>query len=241
MMGSASGDEAAAIALLKRAVELDSSNRLTEAVVCYKEGIQLFLEVVQQIQDKNKKVKYRDKAEQYLQRCEVLDAKIRKDKEAGKFHEHLKIQAGSIGHGYESLFGRFLSDDVKKIEVEDPYIRTHHQIVNFLRCCELFIKKCTRLQEIKLTTSEDVHKSEQENKFTELSNSMKKKNVQLTVQYSPTLHDREIKLDTGWIIKIGRGLDIYRAPEGKIVLGYFDLDLRPCLETTMDIFFKNDR
>ena len=38
-----------------------------EAVVCYKEGIQLFLEVVQQIQDKNKKVKYRDKAEQYLQ------------------------------------------------------------------------------------------------------------------------------------------------------------------------------
>ena len=34
---------------------------------------------------------------------------------------------------------------------------------------------------------------------------------------------------------------LYRAPEGKIVLGYFDLDLRPCLETTVDIFFKNDR
>ena len=33
---------------------------------------------------------------------------------------------------------------------------------------------------------------------------------------------------------------LYRAPEGKIVLGYFDLDLRPCLETTVDIFFKND-
>ena len=31
-MGSASGDEAAAIALLKRAVELDSSNRLTEVM-----------------------------------------------------------------------------------------------------------------------------------------------------------------------------------------------------------------
>jgi len=65
--------------------------------------------------------------------------------------------------------------------------------------------------------------------------------VKLIVEYSSTLHDREIRLSTGWIIKIGRGLDIFRAPEGKIVLGYFDLDLRPCLETTVDIFFKNDR
>jgi len=110
-MGSA--DEAAAIALLKRAVELDTSNRLTEAVVCYKEGIQLFLAVVQQIQDKNKKAKYREKATEYLERCEVIDAKIRKDKEAGKFHEHVKIQSGSVGYGYETLFGRFLDESKK--------------------------------------------------------------------------------------------------------------------------------
>jgi len=237
-----SGDEAAAIALLKRAVELDSANRLTEAVVCYKEGIQLFLTVVQQIQDKNKKAKYREKATEYLERCEVLDAKIRKDKEAGKFHEHLKIQAGSSGYGYETLFGRFLDDEVNVIEVDDPYIRSHHQVVNFLRCCELFVKKCSRLQEIKLKTSYDEHnKNEQENKFKELGNSLMKRKITLKVEYSSTLHDREIRLNSGWIIKIGRGLDIFRAPEGKIVLGYFDLDLRPCLETTVDIFFKNDR
>ena len=48
------------------------------------------------------------------------------------------------------------------------------------------------------------------------------------------------RLDNGWLIKIGRGLDIFRAPpKGRFTLGYFDLDLRPCLETTVDIFHKN--
>lgn len=210
--------------------------------MCYKEGIQIFLTVVPQIQDKNKRVKYREKATQYLERCEVLDAIIRKDKEAGKFHEHIKIQAGSIGYGYETLFGRFLDEDAKIIEVDDPYIRSHHQIINFLRCCELFVKKCSRLQEIKLNTSyDDNNKTEQEKKFKELENSLLKRKINLKVDYSTTLHDREIRVNTGWIIKIGRGLDIFRAPEGKIVLGCYDLDLRPCLETTVDIFFKNDR
>ena len=38
--------DAAAIALLKRAVELDMSRRYTEALVCYKEGLQLLLEFI---------------------------------------------------------------------------------------------------------------------------------------------------------------------------------------------------
>jgi len=46
-------------------------------------------------------------------------------------------------------------------------------------------------------------------------------------------------LSNGWVIKIGRGLDYFKAPEGKFVLGSCDLELRPCLETTVDIFHKN--
>ena len=38
--------DGAAIALLKRAVELDMSKRYTEALVCYKEGLQLLLEFI---------------------------------------------------------------------------------------------------------------------------------------------------------------------------------------------------
>ena len=41
-----SDSDSAAITLLKRAVELDLSKRYTEALVCYKEGLQLLLEYI---------------------------------------------------------------------------------------------------------------------------------------------------------------------------------------------------
>ena len=50
------------------------------------------------------------------------------------------------------------------------------------------------------------------------------------------MHDREIRVDNGWIIKIGRGLDFYQKPEGWFEIGTHDLDLRKCLETKVDIF-----
>lgn len=47
------------------------------------------------------------------------------------------------------------------------------------------------------------------------------------------------RLSNGWIIKIGRGLDYFKAPNGKFVLGSCDLELRPCSETTIDVFHKS--
>ena len=46
------------------------------------------------------------------------------------------------------------------------------------------------------------------------------------------------RINNGWIIKIGRGLSYFKAPAGKFCLGYHDLDLRPCQETTVDIIHK---
>ena len=39
-----SGSEGAAISLLTRAVDLDNKKRYSEAIVCYKEGLQLLME-----------------------------------------------------------------------------------------------------------------------------------------------------------------------------------------------------
>ena len=47
------------------------------------------------------------------------------------------------------------------------------------------------------------------------------------------------RLNTGWIIKIGRGLDIYKPLKGRFVMGHTDQDLRKCYETKVDIFHKN--
>ena len=54
--------------------------------------------------------------------------------------------------------------------------------------------------------------------------------------FDSQLHDREIQLDNGWCIKIGRGFDYFQRPEDWMTIGVSDQDLRPCLETKIDIF-----
>ena len=69
--------------------------RYTESLVCYKEGLQLFLEVVQAITEKEKKAKYRAKASEYLDRSEKVQEIVTREKELGQYQEHYKIEANS--------------------------------------------------------------------------------------------------------------------------------------------------
>lgn len=52
------------------------------------------------------------------------------------------------------------------------------------------------------------------------------------------IHDRQVKIDNGWVIKIGRGFDIYQKPDDWFTIGASDLEMRPCLETMVDVFWK---
>ncbi len=60
--------------------------------------------------------------------------------------------------------------------------------------------------------------------------------VFLDIELNPNLHDREIRFDNGWIIKIGRGLDFYQKPNNWYEVGSYNFSLRKCLETKIDIF-----
>ena len=42
------------------------------------------------------------------------------------------------------------------------------------------------------------------------------------------MHDREVRFSNGWIVKIGRGLDIYQKPESWVSLEASDFSLRRC-------------
>ncbi|XP_068623168.1 MIT domain-containing protein 1-like [Battus philenor] len=233
--------ESAAINILKRGVELDSKKRYTEALVCYQEGLQILVDKIKGESDDKVKTYLRKKIEEYMNRAEKIKQLILQQKENGQFHEQIQIHNNSTGHSYKALFGRFLDEDIQYVIVEDPYIRSFHQGQNFLRLCELFVKSCTNLRSIQLTTSRD-SKSEgdQNNWFTSLSNDLVKYNVQFIVNYSETLHDRQIILSSGWIIKIGRGLDYFKPPENKFCLGVYDMDLRQCHETTVDIIHSKN-
>jgi ATP-dependent Lon protease len=60
--------------------------------------------------------------------------------------------------------------------------------------------------------------------------------VVLDIKLNENLHDREIRLDNGWTIKIGRGLDFYQKPDSWFSVGANEYSLRKCLETKVDIF-----
>lgn len=150
--------------------------------------------------------------------------------------KHFTIMYGDVGHSYESIIGPYLRG-AKTVVIEDPYIRLQHQIQNFVRFCECVLKAGT-VKKISLITGYDdnTQLADIAEKLEELKQSLLEMDVELEVKLNPNLHDREVRLDNGWVIKIGRGLDFYQKPGGWFEVGANDLSLRKCLETKVDIF-----
>lgn len=150
--------------------------------------------------------------------------------------QHFTITYGAIGYSYESLMLSYLQG-AKEVLIEDPYIRMPHQIQNFVRFCEMVLK-APSVRKISLVTGYDdnTQLADFAEKMDELKQSLLEVDVALDVQLNPNLHDREIRIDNGWVIKIGRGLDFYQKPGGWFEIGANDLALRKCLETKVDIF-----
>lgn len=162
----------------------------------------------------------------------VVDAPVSDDLK----EQHFTILYGDTGYSYESIVGPYLRG-AKSLVIEDPYIRLPHQIQNFVRFCEAVLKAGT-VRKITLVTGYDdrTQLAEIAEKLDELKQSLLELDVELEVKLNPNIHDREIKLDNGWVIKIGRGLDFFQRPGGWFEVGANDLSLRKCLETKVDIF-----
>jgi ATP-dependent Lon protease len=149
---------------------------------------------------------------------------------------HFTIQYGDTGHTYDSIFGAYLVGS-RSVVIEDPYIRAPHQVANFLRFCETVVRVPT-IRQIYLKTGYD-DKTDMamiNERLTELKQSLLEYDIVLDIELSATVHDREIRIDNGWVVKIGRGLDFYQKPDGWFSVGSNDFSLRKCLETKVDIY-----
>jgi ATP-dependent Lon protease len=148
---------------------------------------------------------------------------------------HYRIHYGAVGYSYETIFKEYLAG-AKELRIEDPYIRQHHQIVNFLRFCETVVR-LAKPKKITLVTKfdDELEKDEAMSKLFNIIDSLKQYDVELIIKENSALHDREVLLSSGWSVKIGRGFDIYQRPDDWLTVGANDLDLRQCLETNVDI------
>ena len=143
--------------------------------------------------------------------------------------QSIKISEGDTGYTYEKLFGEYLKG-AKRITIQDAFIRTKHQIQNFIRFCELLVKIGDTKQISLITKYKDKNQIET---LSMLKNSLIKYGIEFEYEFRETLHDRQIKLDNGWIIEVGRGLDIYQRLENWFSIGSSNFDFRPCKETNV--------
>lgn len=150
--------------------------------------------------------------------------------------QHYVIRYDDTGYSYEAIMSSYLKG-ATAVVVEDPYIRITHQIQNFARFCEMIVVHST-IKKVKLVTSHEGPTPAQEalDKLNDLRQSLLEIDIVLELEFNPVMHDREIRLDNGWVIKIGRGLDFYQKPDSYFAIGANDLSLRKCLETKVDIY-----
>ncbi len=148
-----------------------------------------------------------------------------------------RIQHGDVGFSYERIFGDYLFG-CEEIVVEDAYIRSPHQITNFLRFCETVVR-IGKPKRIKLITKgafrTQLEKDEAVENLDSIAENLKHHDVDLEIEENANLHDRLVSFSNGWVIEIGRGLDIYQKPDNWMQLGVYDLGLRPCRETNVNV------
>lgn len=150
--------------------------------------------------------------------------------------KHFTIRYGETGHSFDTILGDYLNK-ATEVVIEDPYIRLTHQVQNLVRLCETVVQR-SNVQTIKLITAYDDLDGFNKTKtmLEDLAQSLLEHDVKLDFSFNPKMHDREIRIDNGWTIKIGRGLDFYQKPTSYFDIGSNDLKMRKCLETKVDIF-----
>jgi hypothetical protein len=129
----------------------------------------------------------------------------------------------------------------ESITVEDPYIRYRYQVDNFSRFCGLAVS-LGAVKHITLKSGtafgEDV--DDADSRLETLKRDLAKNHsVKFEWSRSEKVHDREIIFSTGWVVKVGRGLDIYYPPESWASVGASNFNLRKCRQTKVDVFRRS--
>lgn len=132
--------------------------------------------------------------------------------------------------------------DAAEIQIRDPYLRKPHQIRNVHEILLLLIQHtdAARLPHVVIETcasDEDEYRAKQEATFEQLQQSWGQFGIVIDWSIVDNFHDRSIVTDTGWVIDLGRGLDIYEAytPLSQFDPRYAIPQLRRTKDTTINV------
>ena len=123
--------------------------------------------------------------------------------------KNLSFRLGQTGITYQSLFADYLKD-AREITIEDPFIRTSWQIKNLMEFMTMLIdtRNVDELKVHLITNEEESKIPELIDKLDDIKDDMIEYGIEFDYKFRD-FHDRCIKTDNGWVISLGRGLDIY--------------------------------
>lgn len=121
----------------------------------------------------------------------------------------------SRGHSMPGILLPYLFD-AAEIRICDPYLRHPYQIRNVHEILLLLIQHAdaARLPRVVIETcasDEDDYRAKQEATFEQLQQSWGQFGIVIDWSIVDDFHDRSIVTDTGWVIDLGRGLDVYES------------------------------
>ncbi len=119
------------------------------------------------------------------------------------------FRMGQTGITYKELFAEYLAD-AKEITIEDPFIRTSWQVKNLMEFLTMLIdtREVDDLKVHLLTNEEESKIPELIDRLDDIKEDMVTYGIEFDYKFKD-FHDRCIKTDTGWMITLGRGLDIF--------------------------------
>ena len=147
----------------------------------------------------------------------------------------------SRGHSMPGILLPYLFD-AAEIRICDPYLRHPYQIRNVHEILLLLIQHAdaARLPRVVIETcasDEDDYRAKQEATFEQLQQSWGQFGIVIDWSIVDDFHDRSIVTDTGWVIDLGRGLDVYEAytPLSQFDPRYAIPQLRRTKDTTINV------
>ncbi|WP_053405040.1 BREX system Lon protease-like protein BrxL [Persicobacter sp. CCB-QB2] len=160
------------------------------------------------------------------------------------FEGEKQIFENQRGISYQGLFKEYLIG-ASEIILQDPYIRTPHQIKNLMEFISLLFEVKTPDQEIKfklITNNKAEYLSSSVNNFEDIQDQLKRTGISFEFEFNETMHDRSLTMNNGWRIVLGRGLDIFQSSQNsnRFDLGIFVPTQRLCRQCSI-IYIKEKK
>lgn len=140
------------------------------------------------------------------------------------------IRDNQSGISYDNLFGAYLLN-ATDFNITDPYIRLPYQLRNFMELAKLISEKKDPETEVKVhlvTSNNEDFIENAKDAFEQMRYSLESMGIIFSYEFDDFIHDRSIKMNNGWKVILGRGLDIWQKTGGWYDINEYIQERRVC-------------